>query len=304
MKNERKTEIKVGITVVVGILIFIWILGWAKNWSLSSNYKDVYVKFNNVSGLEVGDYVVVNGVKKGFVNDFKIEGEDVVVDLRINKDVKLKKDAKFFISMLDLMGGKKVEINKGTSPEPLDLSKVHSGKFLADIPTVMSMVGTVKDDLFETLMDIKVTLKSLNKYLTDSDLQKDIKTSLKNFRDISQRLNVILDNNRDNINKLAENSAELTGRAKEFISKNEENFTVMITEMRSVLKQTDSLLQKANKFTDETKEKKNNLGKLMYDKEVYNNLSQSVERLSKISKLLLDQLNSKGIKVDADVNLF
>src|ERR1039457_6514706 len=108
MKDQRKTEIKVGLTVLAGILIFLWILGWAKNFSVSSNHRPVLVKFDNVTGLEIGDNVVVNGLRKGFVQNMQIEQDHVIVTMSLEKDVDLREDAQFSISMLDLMGGKKV----------------------------------------------------------------------------------------------------------------------------------------------------------------------------------------------------
>ncbi|MBK7377610.1 MAG: MCE family protein [Ignavibacteriales bacterium] len=108
MKDQRKTEIKVGITVIIGIIIFIWIIGWAKNFSLSSNENIIDVRFKNVSGLEIGDAVTVNGVRKGYVDDMVVNSESVNIKLRIDNSIQLKRDASFSISMLDLMGGKKL----------------------------------------------------------------------------------------------------------------------------------------------------------------------------------------------------
>ena len=79
MKDERKTEIRVGLTVLAGILIFIWILGWAKNISLKSDEQLINVRFNNVAGLEIGDLVTVNGLRKGYVQDMKVEPNNILV---------------------------------------------------------------------------------------------------------------------------------------------------------------------------------------------------------------------------------
>jgi len=134
MKDQRKTELKVGIAVIVGLILFIWILTWAKNFSLSTTEKSILVSFKNVSGLEIGDEVSINGVKKGFVDDFKIEGDNVIVKLSLENDTPIKEDAVFRIAMLDLMGGKKVEISPGSSGKLLDYSQVQAGTFYADIP--------------------------------------------------------------------------------------------------------------------------------------------------------------------------
>ncbi len=165
MKNQRRTEIRVGITVLAGIIVFLWILGWAKNFSLTPTDNTVKVQFTNTAGLEVGDPVTVNGVRKGFVEDIVIKGEKVVVTMKVSNDVALKEDANFAVSMLDLMGGKKVEVNPGASNNLLDYNQVQTGTFYADVPYVMSMVGSFQKDISSTISDLKITLTSLNNYL-------------------------------------------------------------------------------------------------------------------------------------------
>ena len=74
MRNPRAAEIKVGVTVLMGLLVFIWVLGWAKNFTFTSSDNLVKVRFIKVSGLEIGNNVTVNGVRKGHVKDFFIQG--------------------------------------------------------------------------------------------------------------------------------------------------------------------------------------------------------------------------------------
>ena len=301
MKDQRKTEIRVGITVIVGLIIFIWILGWAKNFSLSSNQKTLLVKFNSVSGLEVGDNVSVNGVRKGFVENFKLEGDKVIVSLSLDNDVKLQKDATFSISMLDLMGGKKVNINPGISSQPIDYNEVQTGIFYADIPEVMSMLGTVEGDIPAIIKDIKITLSSLNNYLTDNDLNTDIKSSISNLSKASKKLNILLDENRKGINQLTQNTVKLTQNVNDFLDENKSSLKSSVEELHTVLTQTDSLLVSVNTFSREIKNKKNNIGKILYDDKLYDNLSQSLTQLNELTKILIEQLKGKGVNVDANI---
>lgn len=301
MKDQRKTEIKVGLMTIVGIIILVWVLGWAKNFSFTESKKNVNIEFNNVAGLEVGDYVMVNGVRKGFVDDMKIDKNGVLVKISLDNDVKLNNDATFEISMLDLMGGKKVEINPGSSESPLNYSKMHEGKFNADIGTVMSMVGSTKEDLVSILAEVKISVNSLNKYLKDESIHNDIKKSLNNLSDVSQKLNVLITNNNDNFNKIFQNSAELSNEAIQFIKENKENFNYTFNEIKNVVSKTDTLLTFINSVSKETKEKKNNLGKMLYDEKFYNKLNDVVTQLNDLTKLLYQQMQNDGIKVDATI---
>ncbi len=304
LKDKSKTELKVGIMVVIGLIVFLWVLSWAKNFSLTSTDKILRVKFANVSGLEIGDYVTVNGVRKGFVEDFKVQGENVIVTISINKEVELKEDAQFAVTMLDLMGGKKIEVLPGTSSASLDFNQVQNGTFQADIPAVMSMIGKIEGDLFNSMEDLKITLKSLNDYLTDEELNRNVKSSLSNLNELTTKINLMLDENRTGIKILTDNAAELTSEAREFISANKEGINTSVNDLQIILKRTDSLLISMNNFAAKISDEENNLNKVLNDKELYNNLIESVKHLNQLSEILLEQLQNEGIKVDADINLF
>ncbi len=304
MKDQRKTEIRVGIMVTIGIIIFIWILTWAKNFSLTPTEKTLQVRFTNVSGLEVGDYATVNGVRKGFVDDLRTEDNKVIVVLSLDSDVELKKDAVFSISMLDLMGGKKVEINPGASAEPMNFNEVQNGTFTADIPAVMSMLGTAQQDITTLISDMKISLNAINGYLTDEKLNEDIRASVSNLRSLTGQMNQLINENRANFNKLASNSAEFSEEAKNFIKENKEGMKSSIEDFSSIMKKTDSLISKVNTVSDQIMNQQNNLGKLLYDKEIFDNLQSSLKQLNELSKLILEQLKGEGFKVDADVDLF
>ena len=301
MKDQKKTEIRVGITVLLGVIILLWILGWAKNFSITPTENTVKVQFSNTAGLEIGDAVTVNGVRKGFVEDLAIEGENVVVTLKIDNKVVLKEDAGFAVSMLDLMGGKKVEISPGSSGKLLDYSQVQAGTFYADIPYVMSMVGTFQEDISSTISDLKITLTSLNNYLSDKKLNEDIKSSMSNLSEVTKKLNILIDENRNNLRQLTANTAELTEEAKNFINENKESFNTSVKGLQSVLSNTDSLLTKLNKFTDELSSRQNNLGKIIYDEKIYDDLSQSLKQLNELTRIMIEQLKDDGLKVDADI---
>ncbi len=304
MKDQRKTEIKVGLIFIIGIIVFIWILGWAKNLSIASKEKTLTIRFDNVAGLEVGDNATINGVRKGHVEDISIKDDKVFVKLLLDNDVDLRKDAKFAISMTDLMGGKKVEISPGDSSEPLNYDQIHEGTFYSDIASVMSMLGSSQNDLLETIKDVKITLNSLNKYLTDQQLNEDIKSSVSNLSELTKKLNLMIDENRESIKKLTANSVELTNDAKEFIANNKSNMSQTIKEAVDVLRNTDSLVVKVNTLADEIKNKQNNIGKVLYDEKVYKNLTESLQQVNELTKIIIKQLKEKGFKVDAKVDLF
>ncbi len=304
MKDQRRIEIKVGLMFMAGIIIFIIILGWAKSLNFSEKGRTLTIRFLNVAGLEIGDNVTVNGVREGHVENISIKDNYVFVTVLLNQGIDLRSDAKFAISMTDLMGGKKVDISPGISPQPLDYSQIQQGTFYADVSSVMAMLGSSQDDLLTTIKEVKITLNSLNNYLTDQQLNKNIKTSISNLSELTGKMNQLIDDNRKSIKQLTANSVDITNDTKRFISENKGNINQSIKEAVEVLKNTDSLVVKVNNLADEIKSRNNNIGKILYDEKIYKNLTESLQQVNELTKIIIKQLNDKGFKVDAKVNLF
>jgi phospholipid/cholesterol/gamma-HCH transport system substrate-binding protein len=162
----------------------------------------------------------------------------------------------------------------------------------------------MQDDLISTLKEVKVSLNSLNNYLTDQKLNDNIKSSIANVSELTGKLNILIDENRHNIKKLTDNSVMITNDARDFYQKNQGSLSTSIKEAEDVLKKTDSLVTSLNSFTSEIKAKNNTVGKVLYDEKLYDNLSQSIKQLNELTKILLEQLKDKGLKVDANVHLF
>lgn len=304
MKDQRKTEIKVGITVLLGIIALIWVFGWAKNYHIYANQKTVAVEFETASGLEKGDPVMINGVRDGFVDDIIIKGNNALVKIILGPDIKLKEDAIFNITMLDLMGGKKIEIRPGISEKDLDYSVIHKGNFDADIASVLAMLGSVQNDLLSIIKNVRITLTSVNSLISDKEFSAQIKTSISNLAQVSSKLNTLIDENRSNINQITKSTAELTKDASTFIKENKDQIKNTFDDVRLTVKSTNELLEKINSLADETKDKKNNVGKLLYDDQLISDLKASLEQLKELTKILLHQLKEKGLNVDAKIDLF
>jgi len=300
MKNTKATEIKVGITVLIGVILFIYILSWTKNFSLSSSDLEYKVMFSNVSGLEEGNDVTVNGVKKGNVIDFDVYKTYVIVTIRITNDVKLKKDAVISLEMTDLMGGRKIEINPGYSEEPLSMEAIHRGEYRTDIAGVVGLFSEVKDKLDNIFREVSITLSGFNKIAGDDDFINDVKKSINNFNRLSLNLEQILSENRENLKQISDNTKEITQETKSLIYSNKESLQNTINQMNILVYKSDSLITTLNLIAQETKESKNNLGKLLYDDSLYFNLSESISRLKQLSEIILLQLQDDGIKVDVD----
>ncbi|MDP3580430.1 MAG: MlaD family protein [Ignavibacteria bacterium] len=301
MKDQRKTEIKVGITVVLAILIFVWVFGWAKNLTVGSERKEISVKFSSVAGLEIGDPVTINGVRRGYVEDILIKGSEVVTVLNLEKEINLKTDAKFSVMMLDLMGGKKIEVYPGSAADEIDYNKLQDGEFVGDIASAMAMLGAVQNDLVDVIKEVKITLSSVNKTLTDQQFNNDLKTSVSNLVELTENLNSLIKANSGELNKLLKNGNELATNVNDFIIANRDSISQTLSAVKDVLKESKTMLVKVNTLIDQTNKSENNFGKFLNDPELLKDIKESISHVKDLTRILVEQLKAKGIEVNAHI---
>lgn len=301
MKDSRKTEIKVGITVLAGLLILVWILGWAKNYNLVSSQKELLIRFDNIAGLEIGDRVTINGIRKGTVENFFNENNYVIVKTLIDADSDIREDAKFTILMLDLMGGKKIEIIPGISANKIDFKEIQNGYFSGDISTAMAMLSSVQNDLVDVIKEVKISLNNLNEIFADKEFSGNVKTSFENITTLSGQLSELITANRKDISSLINSSINLTESANSLISDNKEQVSESLKRLNEFINNSNNLVSKIDKSIEEIKNKENNIGKIIYDENFLKGLTETLDQVKELTKLLKEQLEGDGVNVDANI---
>jgi phospholipid/cholesterol/gamma-HCH transport system substrate-binding protein len=301
MDQNRKSEVKVGVTVTAAAILLVWVIAWAQNVSFGEDRLRVEVLFPNVAGLEIGDPVAVNGVRKGYVDDVEVRRTGVIVALSMEPDVELRADAEFYINMLDLMGGKRVDVKPGLAEASLDYSETATGVFNADIPAVMAMAGWLGEELPPLMARLNLTLENVNELLDDQETREDLKLAVENLAVASSRMNAMLAENRENARAMIEQGAELTRSANETLAANRDEIETALAQTNETLEATNRLIAKLDGMVEETTARENNAGRLLYDETLVEDLRQSLRSLKEVSKLLNEQLEGDGIKVDAYV---
>ncbi|MCF8240283.1 MAG: MlaD family protein [Melioribacteraceae bacterium] len=301
MDNRKKAEIKVGVTVFIGLIIFLWVFGWAKNIDLGGDKKILQLRFDNVAGLYSGDAVTINGVKKGYVDKIYVDKNSAIVEAVVDQDTDLRSDATFSIMMLDLMGGKKIEINPGDHQTEIDFSAIHHGEFVGDISTAMAMLSSVQNDLVTVIKDASSTLKGMNEILSDDKFIFQLKSSVANMNNLMIKLNSVIDENKSGINSLITESNRLTSNLNSILDTNKTAVNDLLVQVNKAVANSNELINKVNLLFDETKSQKNNLGKALYNDELFNELSTTLETVNKMMKILIDQLEGEGVNVDASI---
>lgn len=301
MKDDSVIYFKVGLFVFLSLLIIAIIYLWHKKALFAGESYKLTIRFDNVAGLEAGDPVTVNGVKKGYVEKIYLLNNEPIVEVRIEKDVELKQDYEIGAFMLDLMGGKKIEIYPGKSETKIEVDKILSGKFYADISTMMAFVGNMASDISKIILDLKNTLEYIAPILNDKGLASELKMTIKNANQLTHKFNLVLDRNQAKLDSITSNVYSLTRDSRKWFEDNQKDLSEAINNLNELTIKSEQLISKIDILIEDIKSGKNAFGKLMYDETLLNETRELLNQTNALIKLLFEQAQKKGIKVDAKI---
>ncbi len=180
MTKEERTDIRVGVTVLIGIAMLLAGIAWAKHWHIGAKEETHRAIFPSAAGLERGDPVDVNGIKLGTVQAIKLQRTDVIVTMAFPNHVDLRSDATATIAMLELVGGKKIELKPGVAPSPFPANGIIPGTNAGDISSIVAMITSLSSTLTSITGKTDTLFTSLDDILRGDTLKARINQTLDN----------------------------------------------------------------------------------------------------------------------------
>ena len=308
MNNQRSKEIKVGAVAITSILILFFGIILGKGFNLNSQKELLKIRFPNSGGIQVGEPVVVNGVKRGSIRSVDNNNGTVLVTVSLSDFSDIKSDAIANITILEITGGKKIEIFPGVSSQTFSLSNEMPGKTPADLPELVRLVGEVSGDAVNLVRRLDTIATSATTLLADGKVISDIRTTVNNTTEITNTLKVLINDNQKKIEQTLSNLHQLTLDLKSIVNKNEPKLTMIVDKIDSTINQArdlltkansaitdaDTLLKNVNDITKEVKYGKGLISKAIYDKEFSSKLDSAMTNLFN----LVDQIKQYGINVN------
>jgi len=182
-----RTEFKVGLFVFLALLIFFVIVFFIGDFSLRQGYT-FFVRFNFVNGLEPAAPVRLAGVKVGEVKEIKVTENRPPVEVRLwlKKGTPVERNCRVYINSLGLLGEKYVEISPGNSPLLIKPGETIIGCDPVSIQQ-LSHLGE------QTIRKVDRVIGNLEEIVSDEEVRRDIKEVIKDSKQLSQQLNVVVD---------------------------------------------------------------------------------------------------------------
>jgi phospholipid/cholesterol/gamma-HCH transport system substrate-binding protein len=209
-KHSQKFKIRLGIFVIVGLALFmltVFIIGKQKN--LFDPVFSLFAKFNNVSGLQVGNNIRFAGINVGSVNKITIVNDSTVsVEMLVRKNVKqfIKTDCMVTIGSEGIIGDKLLVITQGStegtpakegqyleSTEPVETDAI-----LASIQLTAENIEIITEELAGIMIKINSGTGTLGRLLQDSTIAENINMTILNLRKSSKGLNENMNAAKDN----------------------------------------------------------------------------------------------------------
>src|SRR3972149_151682 len=125
--SPKTAEWKVGLVILAAIALLIYGIIWIRGTRIGRQTYTAAAVFPNVGSLSLGDPVAVSGVQKGKVKKIELHKGDVLVHVTLEKDVVLKKDARFTVMNIGLMGERFVAVGTRRSDTLLHVTRYPRG---------------------------------------------------------------------------------------------------------------------------------------------------------------------------------
>ena len=269
-------EIKIGTFIVVVLTASFFLINYLRGEDILNKEIELKSRYDDLHGLVASAPVHIKGYKAGEVSEVTYLAEEgcFEVTCSVMKEFTIPADSRMVIYGVDIMGGKGVRIDLGTSSEQAPDGAMLDGQFEQDlIGGLSASIGPLLEKVSNTLDSLSVTVSGVNQILSDQNaasisrtlahLEKtmsDVKSIASGVQGKSAELNDLIDN-------LASFSDKLGGIA----DKVDSTMTGVSGVVDSLSKaDLDGLVSSFKSLLDNVNDPDGSLGKLMKNDSVYN----------------------------------
>jgi len=259
-------------------------------------------------GLEVGSPVVVNGLKRGKV--FSVENTDgsVLAFAELSDVSDLRSDATAIVTILEITGGKKIEITPGVSPEKFDLNKELQGRVAADLSVLIATVGDISGDLVRMIRRLDTLAGSGTELFADGKVVKNLRVMSDEGAVLMTDARMWLQNNGGNLTSSIKDLRLLVAEVRTAVTNNEPKLSNLLTRLDRTLTEVDgtlmktdkaivnadTLIQRVNGVIADVKSNRGTLNAFLYDEKFRARLDSTIYAL----RGLLRDVNAHGVNVN------
>jgi phospholipid/cholesterol/gamma-HCH transport system substrate-binding protein len=218
-----RKETKIAIFTIITVALAIWGYKYLRGFNILSQKTTLYAVYDRVDGVTISTPVYIHGLEVGLVAEFSQKAEDlnkIVVEMQINRDIKIPKTAVAEIVTTSLMGGTAINlVFEGTCSGD---GCVKSGDTIEGVTKGMlasfatpEEVGVYVEVLNEGLRGVLDTLSMrLSESEELSQSVQDVRAILTNLKSTTNRLDGVMARSSGSIEGSLKNIEAITGTLK------------------------------------------------------------------------------------------
>ena len=185
-------ELKIGVFVVVVLTASFFLINYLRGEDIMNREIELVSQYDNVEGLVASAPVFIKGYKAGKVSEvvYQPESGNFKVTCSIKKEFAIPEDSRMTIYAVDIMGGKGVRIDLGSSDDMAKDGDLLQPAFEPGLMDGLSAgIGPVLDKVNHTLDSLGVTVSGVNRVLsekTTASISRTVAHLERTMADVSQ----------------------------------------------------------------------------------------------------------------------
>ncbi|HEX5581875.1 MAG TPA: MlaD family protein [Gemmatimonadaceae bacterium] len=191
MSTRRTNDFIVGLAVIIGVALIIAATLWVRESDLGGTKSQIEARFHSVGNAQVGNAVVVRGVRAGRIEAMELApGGWVAVRLRIDEGIELPPDPVVLLGQSSLFGDWQATITERSAlPNDRDLRRqveeaaapgMIPGATLPDVAQLTAVAGRIAGDVASVADRVQIAF--------DDSAARELRASIRNFADLSAEL--------------------------------------------------------------------------------------------------------------------
>lgn len=271
-------ELKIGVFAVTVLVVSFFMINYLKGEDILDREIEVTSRFETVEGLVASAPVYIKGYKAGKVSEvsYDPQTEDFKVTCAISKDFRIPSDSRMTIYSVDIMGGKGVKIDLGSSSSQAADGDMLAPAFEAGLMDGLAAgIGPLMENVNGLLDSLNVTVAGVNRMLSDGN-QEHISSMLAHLEDTMadlEKLSSAVGGKSEDIEAVIDNVSALSSRFGG-IADQVDTTLAGVSSIVGKVNGTDieGLVSSLRNLLDNINDPEGTVGRLMSDDSVYNSV--------------------------------
>ncbi len=271
-------EFKIGLFAVSVLVVSFFLINYLRGEDIFDNEIELSSRFANVEGLVPSAPVFIKGYKAGKVSEviYDSASEDFKVVCSIRKEFRIPSDSYMTIYSVDIMGGKGVKIDLGSSSTSAADGDALAPAFEAGLMDGLAGgVGPLLEKVTSTLDSLEVTVAGINRLLSDENTASMGRTLAHMEKTMASVGSIAagIDGKSDELNEFIVNLADISEKFSVISSKVDTTMTDVSSLVASVSEaDIRNLVSSFRTLLENINDPDGTIGKLFVDNSVYNSL--------------------------------